>query len=319
MTSSDPPRNGSDRAGVRPRAAPLRAANQPDPNTRGQAPAVQQSSTAVGAAKMRKAANGNGGAPPAAATTRARAASESSSALSSSRETKKAVPAAGEPYPPLSDRPVHGIGTAAAGSKNPKQIMPRSPRTALEPDTVEMPTRRSKSVRHPFVVIGNAIISIFVLAAIVAGIALVIGKQRFEAPGPSPEDRIVNIPRGAGIRDIADVLGHEGVIDQPWVFIGGVLVLKAREDLKAGEYQFKAHASNEHPRLIDDALVHQHVGDIADAGAARNIDDAVLRRRPRSFKPLLADDKRDTGHDRRQHEDADDGIADYDKRMPRTP
>jgi UPF0755 protein len=27
------------------------------------------------------------------------------------------------------------------------------------------------------------------------------------------------------------------------VFIGGVLVLKAREDLKAGEYQFKAHAS----------------------------------------------------------------------------
>ncbi len=106
-----------------------------------------------------------------------------------------------------------------------------------------MPIRRSKSVRHPFVVIGNAIISIFVLAAIVAGIALVIGKQRFEAPGPSPGDRIVNIPRGAGIRDIADVLVHEGVIDQPWVFIGGVLVLKAREDLKAGEYQFKAHAS----------------------------------------------------------------------------
>ncbi len=27
------------------------------------------------------------------------------------------------------------------------------------------------------------------------------------------------------------------------MFVGGVLVLKAREDLKAGEYQFKAHAS----------------------------------------------------------------------------
>ena len=158
-------------------------------------------------------------------------------------ETKRAVPAAGEPYPPLLDRLVNGAGAAPAGSNNPKQITPRSPRTALEPDTVEMPIRRSKSVRHPFVVIGNAIISIFVLAAIVAGIALVIGKQRFEAPGPSPEDRIVNIPRGAGIRDIADVLVREGVIDQPWVFIGGVLVLKAREDLKAGEYQFKAHAS----------------------------------------------------------------------------
>ena len=70
-----------------------------------------------------------------------------------------------------------------------------------------------------------------------------IGKQRFDAPGPLADDRVVNIPRGAGMRDIADVLVRDGVIDQPWVFVGGVLVLKAREDLKAGEYQFKAHAS----------------------------------------------------------------------------
>ena len=124
-----------------------------------------------------------------------------------------------------------------------KRITPRSPRTALEPDRVEMPTRRSTSARHPLVIIGNALISIFVLSAIVVGFVLYVGKQRFEAPGPLPEDRIVNIPRGSGIRDIADVLTHEGVIDQPWVFIGGVLVLKAREELKAGEYQFKAHAS----------------------------------------------------------------------------
>jgi UPF0755 protein len=60
---------------------------------------------------------------------------------------------------------------------------------------------------------------------------------------PLAEDRVVNIPRGSGIREIADVLMREGVIDQSWVFVGGVLVLKAREDLKAGEYQFKAHAS----------------------------------------------------------------------------
>jgi UPF0755 protein len=45
------------------------------------------------------------------------------------------------------------------------------------------------------------------------------------------------------MRDIADILSREGVIDQPWLFIGGVLVLKAREDLKAGEYEFKAHSS----------------------------------------------------------------------------
>jgi UPF0755 protein len=45
------------------------------------------------------------------------------------------------------------------------------------------------------------------------------------------------------MRDVADILSREGVIDQPWLFIGGVLVLKAREDLKAGEYEFKARSS----------------------------------------------------------------------------
>jgi len=121
--------------------------------------------------------------------------------------------------------------------------MPRSPRAAIEPDRVDLPARRSASARHPLVVIGNAVISVFVLAALAAGIALFFGKQRFEAPGPLAADRVVNIPRGSGMRDIADTLSREGVIDQPWLFIGGVLVLKAREDLKAGEYEFKAHSS----------------------------------------------------------------------------
>ena len=98
-------------------------------------------------------------------------------------------------------------------------------------------------MRHPLVVIGNAVFSLLVLLAVVAGAGLFLGKQRFEMPGPLPADKIVNIPRNSGIRDIADVLQREGVIDQPWVFVGGVLVLKAREDLKWGEYQFTAHAS----------------------------------------------------------------------------
>jgi UPF0755 protein len=121
--------------------------------------------------------------------------------------------------------------------------MPRSPRAAIEPDRVDLPARRSASARHPLVVIGNAVISAFVLVALAAGIALFFGKQRFEAAGPLAADRIVNIPRGSGTRDIADILSREGVIDQPWLFLGGVFVLKAREDLKAGEYEFKAHSS----------------------------------------------------------------------------
>ena len=119
----------------------------------------------------------------------------------------------------------------------------RSPRVALEPDRVPVPTRRSARARHPFVVAGNAVFTILVILSVVAGGALVVGKQRFETPGPLAQDRVVNIPRGLGIRDIADLLMREGVIDQPWVFVGGVIVLKAREDLKFGEYQFSKQAS----------------------------------------------------------------------------
>jgi len=132
---------------------------------------------------------------------------------------------------------------AASRHRSEGKRMPRSPRAAIEPDRVDLPARRSASPRHPLVVIGNAVISVFVLAALAVGVALFFGKQRFEAAGPLAADRVVNIPRGSGMRDIADILSRERVIDQPWLFIGGVLVLKAREDLKAGEYEFKAHSS----------------------------------------------------------------------------
>ena len=124
----------------------------------------------------------------------------------------------------------------------PSAKLPRSARAALEPERVPQP-RRSKKVRHPLVIVGNAIFTVLVIVSVAVGGALFIGKQRFEAPGPLPEDKIVNIPRGLGIKDIADVLVREGVIDQPWVFMGGVVVLKARGDLKFGEYQFTKNAS----------------------------------------------------------------------------
>jgi UPF0755 protein len=121
--------------------------------------------------------------------------------------------------------------------------LPRSPRAALEPERVPPPLRRSKRARHPLVIAGNAIFMFLLITVVGIGGALFVGKQRFEAPGPLPDDKIVNIPRGLGIKDISDVLAREGVIDQPWVFMGGVLVLKSRGDLKYGEYQFAKNAS----------------------------------------------------------------------------
>ena len=123
-------------------------------------------------------------------------------------------------------------------------ISPRSPRAALEPEQVPPPPRRSERARNPFVVVGNAIITILLIAMIAVGAGYYYGKQMLEAPGPLQEEKIVNIPQRAGKRDIADVLTKEGVIDvNSWVFIGGVYALKASSDLKPGEYAFQKNAS----------------------------------------------------------------------------
>src|SRR5438445_1427611 len=123
-------------------------------------------------------------------------------------------------------------------------ISPRSPRAALEPEQVPPPPRRSERARNPFVVVGNAIITILLVGMIGTGAAYYYGKQKLEAAGPLREDKIVNIPSRAGMADISDVLQREGVIDNNrWAFIGAVLALKARSELKPGEYAFQKNAS----------------------------------------------------------------------------
>ncbi len=115
----------------------------------------------------------------------------------------------------------------------------RSPRAALQPEDMPLPPRpsRSKRVRNPVVIAGNALLTVVFLITVIGGITFVLGKQRFDLPGPLTEDKVVNVPRG-GIRETADLLMREGVIDQPNLFIAGALVLKAQNELKYGEYRF---------------------------------------------------------------------------------
>jgi UPF0755 protein len=120
---------------------------------------------------------------------------------------------------------------------------PRSARAALQPEQVPPPRLRSRRARHPLVIVGNAVFTILVLAAVAVGATLYVGKQRYEEPGPLAQDKVVNVPRGLGTKDISDLLVREGVIDQPYVFVGGVILRKARGELKHGEYKFSAHAS----------------------------------------------------------------------------
>jgi UPF0755 protein len=123
-------------------------------------------------------------------------------------------------------------------------ISPRSPRAALEPEQVPPPPKRSERARNPFVVVGNAIITLLLIGMLGAGGAYYYGRQVLEAPGPLKEDKIVNIPQRAGKRDIAETLNKESVTDvNPWVFIAAVAALKASSDLKPGEYLFQKNAS----------------------------------------------------------------------------
>src|SRR3954471_21791320 len=140
-----------------------------------------------------------------------------------------------------------------------KRVAPRSPRAALEPEYMPEPKRPSRRARHPLIIAGNAIFSIILLLAIAGGVAWSYGKHKFEQQGPLDRDKVVNIPKGLGLREIADLLARENVIDQPWVFIGGVLVLKAREELKYGEYKFgKQITLRETIETIVEGKVVQH-------------------------------------------------------------
>ena len=64
----------------------------------------------------------------------------------------------------------------------------------------------------------------------------------------------------------------KGVIDQPWVFMGGVIALKARGELKYGEYQFIKHASlaDVVDTIIDNKVV-QHAVTIAEGLTSEQI------------------------------------------------
>jgi UPF0755 protein len=164
-----------------------------------------------------------------------------------------------------------------------KRITPRSPRAALEPENVPVPSRRSKRVRNPLVIVGNAIFTLLILVVIAGGAAVVFGKLRFEAPGPLTEDKVVNIPPRAGMVEIADLLQREGVIDEhKLVFVGGVFALKARSELKSGEYLFPKRASvRDVVETLVEGKVVQHLitvpeGLTSEQIVARLLDNLVL-------------------------------------------
>jgi UPF0755 protein len=84
-----------------------------------------------------------------------------------------------------------------------------------------------------------------VLVAAAAGGAFWWGEREYRKPGPLAAAKIVIIPKGAHLVDIADRLAQAGVIDRPIVFRAGARLEDKAHLLKAGEYQFPAGVSQE--------------------------------------------------------------------------
>jgi UPF0755 protein len=124
--------------------------------------------------------------------------------------------------------------------RDPPRYM-RTPRDALTPE--QLPPPPSARVRNPIVMAGNAIFSGLLLLILAGGTVLYFGKKKLEAAGPLERDRSVVIQPRKGLRDIADTLKNEGVIDQTLPFIAGAKILGVGDELKAGEYLFEAHSS----------------------------------------------------------------------------
>jgi UPF0755 protein len=140
-----------------------------------------------------------------------------------------------------------------------------------------MPTRWSKSARHPLVIAGNAVFTVLILVAVVCGVIFAVAKNRFDSSGPLQEDKIVNIPPRLGIRDIADLLVKEGVIEYPLTFIISAKLAETREELRFGEYQFAKQSSlHDVINTIVEGKVVQHQVTVAEGLTSEQIVQRLL-------------------------------------------
>ncbi|MBX3595982.1 MAG: endolytic transglycosylase MltG [Rhizobiaceae bacterium] len=103
--------------------------------------------------------------------------------------------------------------------------------------------RRSRHSRNRFIVFFNVLISLCVLAAIAAVVALWVGRYEFNAPGPTTETRTFLVKPNSGWQSISNGLEEQGLISNALFFRGGLKAVGRGLEPKAGEYEIKPGAS----------------------------------------------------------------------------
>lgn len=104
---------------------------------------------------------------------------------------------------------------------------------------VPPPPGRSKTARNPVVVFLNGIFTFFLLIALIAVLAVYLGRQEFDTAGPLTEPKVVMVPVGSGLSSVAATLERQGAISSEMVFSMGVQAARLDQKLKAGEYEIK--------------------------------------------------------------------------------
>lgn len=84
---------------------------------------------------------------------------------------------------------------------------------------------------------------ILVGAALAAGGVFYWGYRSFTFPGALAERKVLVIPKGAGLKRIAALLGGAGVIGRPMVFVVGAHLTGGARRIQAGEYAFDGRPS----------------------------------------------------------------------------
>ncbi|RVU18825.1 endolytic transglycosylase MltG [Methylobacterium oryzihabitans] len=127
------------------------------------------------------------------------------------------------------------------GPDQPNRLSPRSPSEAIKPTAVPPPPSPPVRERGGFLSAVSGFLTLFVILGIGAMLGLVVLDRQTNEPGPLATDKVIVVPRSS-VGEIAQALKQEGVIEHPMLF-----ELTARfgrkQALKAGEFNFKAHAS----------------------------------------------------------------------------
>ncbi|MEL7140069.1 MAG: endolytic transglycosylase MltG [Pseudomonadota bacterium] len=87
------------------------------------------------------------------------------------------------------------------------------------------------------------VLGILIVVGVALGIAINWGKATVEGPGPLTADTIVEVPKGAGLAEISEVLAEAGVIEDALMFRLAAKYSGEARALKFGEYEIEAGAS----------------------------------------------------------------------------